>query len=197
MPRIFVALDLPDAVKRDLQRLTAGLPGARWATREQYHLTLRFIGEVDGPTVDDVTAALADFSHPTFELALDGLGHFGRGHKAHTLWAAVRNEPRLIELHDRIESRLQAIGLAPEHRNYAPHVTIARLKGVSSVRLAEYLEANGAFATAPFAVEEFHLFSSFLSHNGAIYTIEVSHPLQTSSAEIATDADEKKETQVT
>ena len=177
MPRLFVALDLPAAVKQDLQRLSAGLRGARWATPEQYHLTLCFIGDVDGATTDEIAAALADITHPKFELALDGIGHFGRGNKAHTLWAAIRNEPRLVALHDRIETRLKTIGLALERRNYAPHVTIARLKRVTSVRLAEYLQSNGAFSAGPFEVDAFHLFSSFLSHTRAIYTIEASYPL--------------------
>ena len=177
MPRLFVAIALPDGVKRDLQRLGAGLPGARWATPEQYHLTLCFIGEVDGVMFDDVAATLGEIVHPPFAVSLDGIGHFGRGRKAHTLWVSVRAEPSLIALHDRVENRLQAIGLSPERRNYTPHVTIARLKHATSARLADYLQANGAFASGPFAVDEFHLFSSFLSHNGAIYTVEASYAL--------------------
>tara|TARA_B100000686_G_scaffold31896_1_gene33195 strand:+ start:86 stop:661 length:576 start_codon:yes stop_codon:yes gene_type:complete len=178
VPRIFVALELPTTVKRGLQRLCAGLPGARWLSTDQYHLTLRFIGDVDGAALKDVTAALDGVDRDGFTLSLAGLGYFGKGRKAHTLWVGVEAEPTLFELQERIESILTTIGLEPQRRKYTPHVTIARLKGVNIGRLAEYLAANEAFASGPIAIDSFALFTSFLSHNGAIYTIESSFPLR-------------------
>ncbi len=183
MPRLFVALELPAHAKRDLERLRGGIPGARWITSDQFHLTLRFIGEVDGPLADDVAMALAGIADAPFTLTLDGLGHFSHGRRPHALWAGVRKHPALRDLHARIENRLQAIGLPPERRNYAPHVTIARLKTArlkkaAPARIADYLQTYGAFATAPFAVNAFALFSSFLSHRGAIHTVEASYPLE-------------------
>ena len=177
MPRLFVALELPAPAKGELARLAAGLPGARWVVPEQFHLTLRFIGEVNGPMVDDVAVALAGIARDPFTLTLQGLGHFSHGRRPHALWAGVRAEPALLDLHGRVENRLRAIGLPPERRNYAPHVTIARLKNVKPHRLADYLQSYGAFAGAPFAVDSFALFSSFLSHTGALYTVEASYPL--------------------
>ena len=177
MPRLFVAIELPESVKRDLQRLCAGVPGARWATPDQLHLTLRFVGEVDGARADDIAVALAGITGAAFSLTLDGLGHFFHGHNPHTLWAGVRAEPALLDLQARIDARLQRLGLAPERRNYAPHVTIARLKKAASARLADYMQSYAAFLSGPFDVAGFALFSSFLSRNGAIYTIEASYPL--------------------
>ena len=178
MPRLFVALDLPGNVKRDLERLCAGVPGASWLSPAQFHLTLRFIGEVDGAMFADVAASLAGVDGEGFALSLAGLGHFGRGRKIHTLWVGVRAEPGLFALRERIEARLCALGLEPERRKYKPHVTVARLKDVGEGRLADYMAAHGAFLGDPFAVDSFALFSSFLGHNGAIHSIENSYPLR-------------------
>lgn len=178
MPRIFVALELPTTVKRGLERLCAGLPGARWLSTDQHHLTLRFIGDVDGTVFKDVTAALDGIDRDGFTLSLTGLGYFGQGRKAHTLWVGIQAEPALFELQERIEAILTTIGLEPQRRKYTPHVTIARLKGAPIARLAEYLAANEAFSSGPITIDSFALFTSFLSHNGAIYTLESSFPLR-------------------
>ncbi|MDA0262293.1 MAG: RNA 2',3'-cyclic phosphodiesterase [Proteobacteria bacterium] len=178
MPRLFVGLELPHAVRSDLARLSGGIPGGRWLAPEQFHLTLRFIGEVDGARFEEIALALADVEAERFTLALDGLGYFAQGRKPHTLWAGVRPAPALIALHERVASRLRAVGLAPERRNFSPHVTIARLRRVTPARLADYLQGFGAFASAPFEITAFALYSSFLSHNGAIYTVEASYPLR-------------------
>ena len=178
MPRLFVAIDLPDDVKRDLERLCAGVPGTNWLSLPQFHLTLRFIGQVDGALFTDVAAALAGVGGEGFTISLAGLGFFGRGRKIHTLWVGVRAGPGLLALRGRIEARLGALGLEPEHRKYKPHVTIARLKNISESRLADYLTAHGGFVSDHFTVTSFALFSSFLSHNGAIYSIENSYPLR-------------------
>ncbi len=185
MPRLFVALDLPDDVKRGLERLCAGVPGARWLSAAQFHLTLRFIGEVDGALFKDVAAMLDGIDGDGFTLSLAGLGCFGKGRKMHTLWVGVHAEPGLFELQERIEAQLCTIGLEPEHRKYKPHVTIARLKGVNDGRLADYLVAHEGFVSDGFAVDSFALFSSFLSHNGAIYTIENSYPLRPAVSGVA------------
>jgi 2'-5' RNA ligase len=79
MPRLFIALDLPEDVTAGLERLCEGLPGMRWVEADQFHLTLRFIGEVDQGTFYEIGEALARVSHPPFELALTGLGQFPPG----------------------------------------------------------------------------------------------------------------------
>lgn len=188
MPRLFVAIDLPEGVKRDLERLRAGVPGANWLRPAQFHLTLRFIGEVDGALARDVAAALAGVDGEGFAMSLAGLGHFGRGRKIHTLWVGARADGGLLALRERIEARLVALGLEPEHRKYKPHVTLARLKEVGEGRLADYLAGHAAFASERFAVDSFALFSSFLGHEGAIHTIESSYPLRPAASAGARDA---------
>ena len=74
--RLFVAIDLPDAICERLQALCGGLRGARWSEANQMHVTLRFIGDVDPQAFNDIADSLADVSQSEFEMALEGVGHF-------------------------------------------------------------------------------------------------------------------------
>ena len=111
----------------------AGLPGARWIEPENYHITLRFIGDIDEPTADEVADALMRVDRPRFELALHGLAAFG-SRKPHSLFAGVKMSPALKELQGEHERIMQRIGLEPERRKFTPHVTLARLRGASRSR---------------------------------------------------------------
>jgi len=178
MPRLFVAVDLPAETRARLAVLAGGVPGARWVPPEQLHITLRFIGEVDNGVFADVIDALADVHMPPFPVAVAGLGHFPPRGAPKVLWAGVADGAPLIRLHDKIERRLQALGLAPDGRKFTPHLTLARLKGAPLGRVRDFLAHNGGLAGAPFEVREFHLYSSRLGHEGAAHRIEASYPLE-------------------
>src|SRR5690348_3750710 len=120
--RLFVALPLPDDVAQGLLMLQSGVPGARWSTREQLHLTLRFIGEADGRDANAIDEALATISAPRFTLELKGVGAFG-GKNPRALWAGVAPNEALIHLQRKIESAIQRLGFPAEERKYTPHVT--------------------------------------------------------------------------
>ncbi len=175
--RLFVALALPDTVRWQLRLLSGGLPGVRWVEPESFHLTLRFIGEVDGGQFHDIDAGLAGIRAPQFNVSLAGIGHFGSGSKLRSLWVGVDKQPALYHLHDKIESAVVRAGLPPDGQKYQPHVTLARGKGETTPKLGEYLVHNNLFRSPPFEVTHFTLFSSYLSHNGAIYTPERSYEL--------------------
>ncbi len=175
--RLFVALPLPDDLRARLAGLAGGVPHARWVAPENLHLTLRFIGDVDGAQARDVDAALAQISAPAFTLSLTGVGRFGAGEKVRSLWVGAEESAELCRLHGKIEQALQRSGLAPEGRKFKAHVTLARFKGNPGAKLHDYLVHHALFRSTPFAVREFILFSSFLSHNGAIYSPEASYAL--------------------
>jgi 2'-5' RNA ligase len=177
MIRLFVAIPLPGTVRTQLTMLQSGLKGARWITPENIHLTLRFIGEVRRDVAGDIDLALSQIAAPGFTLELDGIGNFARGRHPHALWAGVGKSKPLAHLQTKIESALVRTGLAAETRKFSPHVTIARLKDMRKGRVEDWATAHAAFRTAPFTVERFGLFSSFLSSGGAIYTSEVEYPL--------------------
>jgi 2'-5' RNA ligase len=157
--------------------LQSGLQGARWIKPENIHLTLRFIGEVRNDIASDIDMALSEIDAPGFTLELDGIGNFARGKHPHTLWAGVAKSEPLMRLQAKIESTLVRSGLEPEERKFAAHVTIARLRDVRKGRVEDWATAHGAFRTAPFPVDRFVLFSSFLKSEGAVHIEEASYPL--------------------
>ncbi len=177
MIRLFVALTLPDRVLDELERLEAGVPGARWQTREQLHLTLRFIGEVDGRDAAAVDDALSIIEAPRFSLALKGVGEFG-GKAPHALWVGVCDKEEVVFLQRKIETGLQRAGLPPERRKYIPHVTLARLKGTPEGRVMDFLADHALYASTPFNVEAFTLYSSKVTSDGSLYRAERAYRLK-------------------
>ncbi|MFQ6017792.1 MAG: RNA 2',3'-cyclic phosphodiesterase, partial [Kiloniellaceae bacterium] len=164
--RLFVAISLPEALRARLSSLAHGLPGARWVAPENLHLTLRFIGEVDGRQARDIDAALAGIRAESFPVTLAGIDRFGNGAKLRSLWVGVEANPALERLHNKIEQALQGAGLAPEGRKFKPHVTLARFKANPGPRLRDYLAHHALFRAEAFEAREFTLYSSFLGHNG-------------------------------
>ena len=171
MLRLFVGLDLPDTVRDRLSFLQGGVPDARWLRPETLHLTLRFIGEVDGGTAADIDVALSRVRAPGFELWLDGAGCFGASKRPHSLHIlAARSDP-LQGLHDRVDRAVVMAGQAPDDRKFLPHVTVARLKGAPRVRVDRWLESQAATRIGPIEVSCFTLFRSHLGREGADYEV--------------------------
>jgi len=175
--RLFVGIELPETVRERLAALSGGVPGAKWVPPENMHLTLRFIGEVEYGVADDLDATLAKLQSPSFDLTLDGIGFFGKPTAARALWVGVRKCEALMRLQAKIEIAVQRLGLPAEERKFAPHVTLARLRGVPAARLHRFVEANGHFLAGPMPVEQFVLFSSALGSGGSVYTAEADYPL--------------------
>jgi len=174
MLRLFVGIALPPEVKLSLSLMCAGVPGAKWVDPGNYHLTLRFIGEVDEGTAGDLDDALARIRAPRFALALAGVGHFGN----RMLWAGVERNDALAHLHDKVESAVSRLGFEPEGRRYAPHVTLARLRGAAEPKVHAFIAAHALFHAAPFAVDHFSLVASYLAKAGAIYEDQADYPLK-------------------
>lgn len=178
MIRLFVALALPETVRLHLSMLNGGVPGARWIAPENHHITLRFIGSVENSVADDIDAALSTVSTPPLELSIQGVGYFGKANAARSLWAGIEQNDALNHLQAKIESALTRAGLAPEHRRFVPHVTLARLKRAPSGRVEQFVADHAGFRSAPIMIDHFTLFSSFLSSSGAIYLPEAEYFLQ-------------------
>lgn len=179
MYRLFVAIDFPEDIIQQLARLCYGMPGARWVPEDQLHLTLRFIGEVDGAQFREIKDELESIKVPTFRLTLKGIGHFPPRKKPRVLWAGVEKNDTLALLKSRVDAAIGRTGLSGDDRKFAPHVTLARFREPPSLgRLTAYIAGNNLFATMPFAVPAFHLYSSQLTPKGAIHTLEASYSLK-------------------
>ena len=176
MPRLFTGVEIPSDIGQALSTLRGGLPGARWIDPGNYHLTLRFIGDVDDMTAHEVASLLGRVKRGAFDLHMEGLTSFG-GRKPRAVVANVSPAQALLDVQAEQERLMQRIGLEPEGRKYTPHVTLARLREASSRDVADYLAARGFFRTSPFKVSRFVLFSSRNSVGGGPYVVEASYPL--------------------
>ncbi|MBB3563739.1 RNA 2',3'-cyclic phosphodiesterase [Sinorhizobium sp. B11] len=176
MPRLFTALEIPRNAAMSLSLLRGGLPGARWIDVENYHITLRFIGDVDGRTADEIVERLDRIDRPEFQLRLEGIGSFG-SKKPHSIWAGVSPSPEMYALQGEIERICQRIGLPPDPRKFTPHVTLARLKYSRVDDVVQYLAGRGNFQTSTFTVPRFVLLSSRESVGGGPYLTEEVFPL--------------------
>jgi RNA 2',3'-cyclic 3'-phosphodiesterase len=176
MPRLFTALEIPRDAALSLSLLRGGLPGARWIDVENYHVTLRFIGDVEGHVADEIANALDRVRRPAFQLKLSGVGAFG-SKKPHSIFAGVEASPDLSALQGEIDRICQRLGVPADPRKFTPHVTLARLRNTSPIDVAHYLSARGNFFATPFKVGRFVLMSSRDSVGGGPYVIEEVWPL--------------------
>jgi RNA 2',3'-cyclic 3'-phosphodiesterase len=174
MPRLFTALEIPSDIGQSMAQLRGGLPGARWVDPENYHLTLRFIGDIDDALADEIANQLDQVARRKFSLRIDGLDSFG-GNKPRAVVAAIQPVTELVELQAEHERIMQRVGLAPE-RKYKPHVTLARLRDTSSRQVADFLSLRQPFRLPPFPVSRFVLYSSRNSVGGGPYVVEAGYP---------------------
>ncbi len=175
MPRLFTALEIPSALADELAMMRGGLQGARWIDIENYHLTLRFIGDIDQPTAEAVDEVMAQIRRKPFAVTLEGLDYFG-GDKPRAIVAKAQASSALVELQAEQERLIRRIGLAPEPRRFTPHVTLARLRQASVEAVAHYLGTRG-FLSRRFEADRFVLFSSRDSIGGGPYVVEAAYPL--------------------
>ena len=177
MPRLFTGLELPDRLAAELDRVRGGLVGARWIDAANYHVTLRFIGDVDRAVADDVHDALSRVRRPAFAMTLGALDAFG-GTKPRALVAMARPAASLVELQAEHERLMRRIGLPAETRKFVPHVTLARLRNTPPRAVADFLALRGWLAAREFQCDHFTLFSSRDSVGGGPYLTEAIYPLQ-------------------
>lgn len=177
MPRLFVALEIPREVALSLSLLRGGLPGARWIDVENYHLTLRYIGDVDKRTAHETIDALDGVACPEFDLQLSGTGAFG-SKKPRAIWAGTNTPSELFSLQSSVERCCKSVGIAPDSRKFTPHVTLARLRGADQYSVGQYLGSRGNFKSDVFAVERFVIMSSRNSVGGGPYVVEEAYPLE-------------------
>jgi 2'-5' RNA ligase len=178
MPRLFIAVDLPGDAKGRLAELAGGLPGADWIEPERYHLTLRFLGDVESPATDDLRQALSALRARSFYLTLRGLGVFPLRGDPETLWVGADRNEALRSLRNKVESLLVRNGQAPETRKFHPHVTLARVRGSRPDWVGAYVAGHSLFSAPEIPVQSFSLFSSRLTPDGSVYTLEREYPLE-------------------
>ncbi len=174
MPRLFTALDLPSRRLDTLRTLreSADLPaGARWTPIDNHHITLRFIGEVDEDQATSIEKALTAVQTAPFEVTPLGLGVLPSRRKPRVLTVRIDPTEPLRTLYNALQNTLAAVGIDPERRTYRPHITLARLQDAQAERLYTTLQDLEGRSLASFTADEFILYESTLTPEGAVHTI--------------------------
>ena len=174
--RLFLGIEVPTPIKKELHQLFFGLPGANCVNKEQLHITLRFIGEIDRHQMKDIDDSLKLITFPTFPIKLKSVGAFYNKRYPKATWVGVDGNDQLLDLQKKIERTLRQT-LTLERKKYLPHLTLARLKETSFHDIANYLELNSLFSAGPWNVDHFNLYSSMPTNQGPQYLIEESYSL--------------------
>jgi 2'-5' RNA ligase len=168
--RLFIAIELPENVKRLLYKLRTDIQGARWLPMEQLHLTLSFLGEVDEETAKKLIRDLSAIKAPAFDLRFCNPGCFPNRRQARVLWVGLEPEPLLSNLASLVQKTVLSCNIPQEERPFSAHVTLARLKAPGSREVAAFLDQPQRHKIPPVSVREFILFQSRLTPNGAVHT---------------------------
>lgn len=171
MPRLFVAIDLPDKIKNQLLALQRDdIPTARWPQRDALHLTLHFIGNIPEGVAKAYERVLQEVKVPAFDLKVGGVGQFPIEQRPKVIWAGVDNTPDLRALYESAGEALEDEGFIREERRFHPHITLMRFRkpirrGVASTWINEHI----SWHIDPEKISEFALYESELTDSGAVY----------------------------
>ncbi len=176
MHRLFIGLRPPAPIRTQLLAGMGGIPGARWQSDAQLHLTLRYVGEVERPLAEDIALALGQVHGPQIEVSLSGTGQFESRGRPNAIWAGVRPHDALAQLHRKLDQAMVRLGLEPERRAYLPHITLARLNGPANIA-DRYLADHAGLTSPPFVFTHMMLFESTLGGEGANYEAVARYPL--------------------
>ena len=180
MIRLFAGIELPDHIKDQLYALRGGVPNAVWTERDNLHITLRFIGNIDEHDAEYLHDGFAQIQAPAFDLEMAQVGFFANGTQMRHLWAGVSTFRALDFLHDKLESVAVRHGLGPDkHKRFHAHCTLAKLRGTTAEDVQEFIEYHNLFRSDTFSVDHFTLFSSHprTDGDGSYYRVEAQYPL--------------------
>ena len=177
MYRLFAALPVPEDLWDGLAALQDRLPGANWRSEENFHITLRFFGELSHTQARDLDELLGEIRCPPFDLSIEGTGWFGRREPT-AVWARVRESDELRSLSARCERAARRLGLEPDRRPFTPHVTLAYLKGTSLEDARRWVEAHHTYRSGTFVADRFHLYSSHTGKGLSHYVAEADYVLE-------------------
>ena len=179
MPRLFVALPVPEDVSGDLVALQAGVPDARWVPPENFHVTLCFAGEVQGGVMRDLEEELSDIAGSRFPVGIAGVEQFSAGKQPRALVALVEKNDRLDWLQQKVTTVARNCGIEVDRRKFRPHVTLARFGAGAETghHIAQFMASHSTFRTGPWLADHFALYSSRSGGGGRIYTEEAAYML--------------------
>jgi 2'-5' RNA ligase len=176
MHRLFVGIDIPTTLHNDLSLIQGGVQGARWRPVDNFHITLRFIGDTTKEQMNEIDSALSQIDAHPFEISLQRIGQFGNN-RPRALWVGVKEEGALSHLAQKVDTAMQRIGFTSEHRKYHPHLTLAYLRHTPVEDVESFVAKHSTYQNAVFSVDHFVLFESHLGKNQSQYVKRAKYPL--------------------
>ncbi|MDV7141063.1 RNA 2',3'-cyclic phosphodiesterase [Tropicimonas sp. TH_r6] len=171
--RCFIAITLPEAALDQLEALAARIPAGRISPRENMHLTLVFLDEIDHDQAEELHLALSEIHHPALDIDIKGLDLFSSP-TPDLLFAAIDPSPALVHLQEKVSTAARNSGISLKRRRFRPHVTLARFNraptGPAAERLAEFLGVYSLEMTLSFHAERVSLIQSELGRGPSRYT---------------------------
>jgi 2'-5' RNA ligase len=179
MPRLFIALPVPEEVAAELVALQSGVPDAHWAPAENFHVTLCFAGEVQGGVMRDLEEELSDIVGRRFPVAIAGVEQFSSRRQPKALVALVEKSDRLDWLQQKVSTVARNCGIEVERRKFRPHITLARFGNGAETghHIAQFMASHSTFRAGPWLADHFALYSSRSGARGRIYTEEAAYDL--------------------
>jgi RNA 2',3'-cyclic 3'-phosphodiesterase len=179
MPRLFIALPVPEEIADALTTLQSGVPDARWVPMENFHVTLCFAGEVQGGVMKDLEEELSDIAGPQFPVEMAGVEQFSTGKQPKALVALVEKSDRLDWLHHKVSTVARNCGIEIDRRKFRPHVTLARFGNGAETghHIAQFMASHSTFRAGPWVADHFALYSSRRSSGGSVYREEAAYEL--------------------
>jgi len=171
MIRLFTSIGLPEQYKNKLHHICYGIRYAKWVKKEDLHLTICFMGEIEEHQLEETQEILQAIKFSSFDLKVKGVGFFKKRHKPITLWAGVDQNDQLKDFHQKIVNSLRSINIPIENKHFSPHITLARVPKINEEKLAQYLEQHTLFELPSYSIDSFRLIKSKLTEKGPIYTI--------------------------
>jgi len=174
--RLFVAIHIPESIRKSiasvLQEFRTIDPNIKWIKIENLHLTLKFLGNTDASKLDSISKTLVMIrSEDSISVHFTGLGFFPNRRRPNILWAGIRASPNLRTIVEEIDQRLAVVGFPLEQREFAPHLTLARLAETGlSAKLIAAIDQISSREFGGFRATQFHLIESDLKSSGAEYT---------------------------
>jgi 2'-5' RNA ligase len=180
MIRAFVALDLPGDVESQLAVQQFLLPIPRKVARDQFHITLVFLGEVRDEVLEAIHEDLLSLRMPPFDLSLSGFGIFGKA-KPNAVYAAIAPSAELERLQAKVERVARVAGADVPSRRFLPHITLGRFPALlpeDAMRLERAVINGAGFRAGPWQVAEMVLYQSTLTQDGPRYDVLARYPLR-------------------
>ena len=176
--RSFLAIELPRNIISKIEMIQNDLKSSeaqvKWVRPGSIHLTLKFFGNIEEKTIDDISRIVGEVASRfnAFHLDVEDVGAFPNESRPRVIWVGTRFVEGTLEiLHKELETRLTKLGFEPEKRDFNPHLTLGRVKSLKGKRqLIEQMGKIKGCKLGSFLVESLFLFKSDLRPTGAVYT---------------------------